>query len=159
MQNVIAIIVGKTNMFHLMNWFDSPLVIITYSIIWFYETSWLRSNYHRDRFGKLTFRALALRCSLWRKGWRSKSQLSKSFTVLIQPLSTCFIKPNFYVSLSHRHSSTFSLETRNLFTLFLSRALISALYWSNTPLVTPHPTMAAWNNGVWRSSSLEENES
>ena len=29
--------------------------------IWFYQTSWLWSNYHHERFGKLTFRVLALR--------------------------------------------------------------------------------------------------
>ena len=30
------------------------------------------------------------------KGWRSKCQLSKPFTVAIRPLSTRLIKPNFY---------------------------------------------------------------
>ena len=28
--------------------------------IWFYQTSWYRSNYHDGRFGKLTFQVLAL---------------------------------------------------------------------------------------------------
>ena len=31
--------------------------------IWFYQTSWQSLNYHRERFGSLTFRALALRQS------------------------------------------------------------------------------------------------
>ena len=31
--------------------------------IWSYQTSWQRLNYHRERFRKLTFRALALRQS------------------------------------------------------------------------------------------------
>ena len=42
-----------------------------------------------------------------------KRQLSKSFTVVIQPLSTRLIKPNFCFDLSHRRSTTVSLETRN----------------------------------------------
>ena len=58
-------------------------------------------NYHRERLRKLTFRALALR------------QLSKSFTVVIQHLSTRLIKPNFSFDLPHRRSTTVSLETRN----------------------------------------------
>ena len=41
--------------------------------------------------------------------------LSKSFTVVISPLSTRLIKPNFCFDLSHRRSTTVSLETRNLF--------------------------------------------
>ena len=40
-------------------------------------------------------------------------KLSKSFTVVIQPLSTRLIKPNFCFDLSHRRSTTVSLETRN----------------------------------------------
>ena len=73
-------------------------------------------NYHRERFGKLTFRALALRQRKFALtvAYRSKRQLSKSFTVVIRPLSTRSIKPNFLVSLSHRRSTTDSLETRNL---------------------------------------------
>ena len=34
-------------------------------------------------------------------------------TVVIQPLSTRLIKPNFFFDLSHRRSTTVSLETRN----------------------------------------------
>ena len=48
---------------------------------------------------------------------RSKRQLVKSFTLVIRVLSTYLIKPNFNVSLSHRRSTTVSLETRNLTTL------------------------------------------
>ena len=48
-------------------------------------------NYHRERFRKL----------------------SKSFTVVIQHLSTRLIKPNFCFDLPHRRSTTVSLETRN----------------------------------------------
>ena len=33
--------------------------------------------------------------------------------MVIQPLSTCLIKPNFRFDLSHRRSTTVSLETRN----------------------------------------------
>ena len=57
------------------------------------------------------------------KGQRSKRQLSKSFTVVIQPLSTRLIKPNFCFDLSHRRSTTVSLETRNLF-IYLFSCLI-----------------------------------
>ena len=42
-------------------------------------------------------------------------QLSKSFTVVIRPLSTCLIK-SISVSISHRRSTTVSLETK----IFLS---------------------------------------
>ena len=45
--------------------------------IWFYQTSWQRLNYHRERFRNL--------------------ELSKPFTVVIQPLSTRLIKPNLCV--------------------------------------------------------------
>ena len=38
---------------------------------------------------------------------------SQSFSVLIQPLSTRLIKPNFCFDLSHRRSTTVSLETRS----------------------------------------------
>ena len=38
---------------------------------------------------------------------------SQSFSVLIQPLSTRLIKPNFCFDLSHRSSTTVSLETRS----------------------------------------------
>ena len=44
-----------------------------------------------------------------------KHQLSKSFRVVIQPLSTRLINPNFCFHLSHRRSTTVSLETRNPF--------------------------------------------
>ena len=47
------------------------------------------------------------------KGLRSKRQLSKSFTVVIQPLSTRLIKANFCFDFSHRRSTTVSSETRN----------------------------------------------
>ena len=47
-------------------------------------------NTHRERFGMLTFRALALRRSECRRANRSKRQLSKSFAVVIT------------VSISHR---------------------------------------------------------
>ena len=43
-------------------------------------------------------------------------KLSKSFTVVIQPLSTRLIKPNFCFDLPHRRSTTVSLETRNPWT-------------------------------------------
>ena len=39
----------------------------------------------------------------------------KSFTVVIRPLSTRLIKPDYPVSLSHRCRTTVSLETRNLY--------------------------------------------
>ena len=41
------------------------------------------------------------------------TKLSKSFTVVIQHLSTRLIKPNFCFDLPHRRSTTVSLETRN----------------------------------------------
>ena len=43
-----------------------------------------------------------------------KHQLSKSLTVIIRPLSTHLIKPNFHVSCSYQCSTTFCLETRIL---------------------------------------------
>ena len=47
------------------------------------------------------------------KSWRSKRELSDSFTVVIRPLSTRLLKPYFHGSLSRR-DTTVSLETRNL---------------------------------------------
>ena len=64
---------------------------------------------------------------------RSKRQLSKSFTVVIQPLSTRLINPNFCFHLSHRRSTTVSLETRNLITTLPfdtnSNHLLTTLHW------------------------------
>ena len=74
-------------------------------------------------FGLCRFSCIACRlCNRWHLWrcrwnglwlWRSKRQLSKSFTVVIQPLSIRLIKPNFCFDLSHRRSTTVSLETRN----------------------------------------------
>ena len=47
--------------------------------------------------------------------WTS-SRSTCVFIVVIRPLSTRLIQPNFHVSLSHRRSTTLSLETKNLFT-------------------------------------------
>ena len=44
-----------------------------------------------------------------KRGERFK-KLSKSFTVVIQPLSTRLIKPNFCSDLPHRRSTTVSLD-------------------------------------------------
>jgi len=41
--------------------------------------------------------------------------------VVIQPLSTRLIKPNFCFDLSHRRSTTVSLETRNSYMSELGR--------------------------------------
>ena len=49
-------------------------------------------------------------------------ETSKSFMVVIQPLSTCLIKPNFCFDLSHRRSTTVSSETRNSFNAQENRA-------------------------------------
>ena len=51
-------------------------------------------------------------------------KLSKPFTVAIQPLSTRLIKPNFCFHLSHRRSTTVSLETRNPFENYVVCAFI-----------------------------------
>ena len=45
--------------------------------------------------------------------------------MVIQPLSTRLIKPNFCFDLPHRRSTTVSLETRNSFTLFCLESLTS----------------------------------
>ena len=60
-------------------------------------------------------------------------RLSKFFTVVIQPLSTRLIKPNFCFHLPLRPSTTVSLETRNPFTAQLLRPCSS--------LATPKLTM------------------
>ena len=67
--------------------------LYVYKTFWFYQTNWLRLSYHCERFKKL----------------------SKPFTVVIQPLSPPLIKPKIFVfiRLSHRRSTTVSLETRN----------------------------------------------
>ena len=72
------------------------------------------------RVSKLTFRALALRLSLWQKAnarnVRSETLYGGQFT-----LSTLLIKPNYLVLLLHWRSTTVSMETRplNLFLSFL----------------------------------------
>ena len=80
------------------------------------------SNYHGERFGNLN------RC-----------QLSKSFTVIIRPLSTRLIKAKFRVSLSHRRSTTVSLETRILFFIITSSETKRVYkFKSANKLVTDH---------------------
>ena len=54
------------------------------------------------------------------KGSTFLLSVSKPFTVVIQPLSTRLIKPNFCFHHSHRRSTTVSLETRNPLTLEMS---------------------------------------
>ena len=49
-----------------------------------------------------------------------RRQLFKCLTVVIRLSSACLIKPNFYVSLSHRRSTTVSLETRKFFLYVMS---------------------------------------
>ena len=65
---------------------------------------------------KLTFQALALRQSKWRRANARNVSFFKSFKVVIQPLSILWWNQTF-VSLSHRRSSTVSLETRNSFSI------------------------------------------
>jgi len=50
-------------------------------------------------------------------------QMIQIFTVVVRPLSRRLLKPNFHAkkfSLSHRSSTTISLEIRNLFTVLIS---------------------------------------
>ena len=54
--------------------------------------------------------------SAHRVGW---CQLSKSFTLVIWPLSTLLIIAICHVSLFQQHNPTVSLETRNLFMIIL----------------------------------------
>ena len=75
-------------------------------------------NCHRERFRKLTFRSdEGLK--------RSKRQLSKSFTVAIQHLSTRLIKPNFCFDLPHRRSITVSLELEIHFSSLVHFGVVS----------------------------------
>ena len=73
-----------------------------------------------------TFRAKKAKvCTTW-PTWNNRNtrNLPKSFTVVIQPLSTRLIKPNFCFHLSHRRSTTVPLETRNPFTRNLRQSCI-----------------------------------
>ena len=54
--------------------------------------------------------------------------------VVIQPLSTRLIKPNFCFNLSHRRSTTVSLETRNSFKI-ISFGLIFFSYFLSIPIL------------------------
>ena len=74
----------------------------------FRENQWQSSSY-KPQHPTIPLFALT-------KGQRSKRQLSKYFTVVFQPLSTRFIKPNCCFLLSHRRSTTAPLETSNPFT-------------------------------------------
>jgi len=60
-----------------------------------HQISKTRLNYHRERFRKLTFRALALRQSEGQRANAQNVSFLNFFTVVIQPLSTRLIKPNF----------------------------------------------------------------
>ena len=59
------------------------------------------------------------------KGYSLKHQLSKSFTLIVWPLSTGLIKPNFHASLCHQCSATISLKTRNLFNAQITNVIFS----------------------------------
>ena len=52
--------------------------------------------------------------------------------MVIQPLSTRLIKPNFCFDLSHRRSTTVSLETRNLFFITRLKSSLEVLLQQNT---------------------------
>ena len=73
--------------------------------------------------------------------------VSKSFTVVIQPLSTRLIKPNFCLDLSHRRSTTVSLETRNSFTLcnIMHHGCSTERAWPETAI-----SLAAGMHGIYR---------
>ena len=56
----------------------------------------------------------------------TSQRIAEAFRIfhgVIRPLSTLLIKPNFHVSLSHRRSATFSLESSNLFIAILCNLL------------------------------------
>ena len=77
--------------------------------------------------------------------------------MVIQPLSTRLIKPNFHVSLSNRRSTTVSLETRNLFPNIL-RAFsshktpkfyfLSFSFWSTIRWGFEFPKMITFKNNT-----------
>ena len=68
--------------------------------IWFYQTGWWRSIYHRERLGKLEFQVLALH----------KSETS-AFHIFHGGNSTFKNLINLHVSLSHQRSTKVFLET------------------------------------------------
>ena len=76
----------------------------------------LFTNFHQwQRSSTLSYKPQQPTITLFAltKGSRSKRQLSESFAVAIQHLSTRLIKPYFCFDLPHRRSTTVSLETRN----------------------------------------------
>ena len=64
-------------------------------------------------FGNLTFRALALRQREICPDEAKKSPF-KPFRVVVRPLSTCFDKNKIFMFLSHRRSSSVSVQPRIL---------------------------------------------
>ena len=54
------------------------------------------------------------------KGLTLERQLCKSFTVIIRPLSTCLIKANFHVVLSHRRSTTVMVFQNSLAPMWIA---------------------------------------
>ena len=66
---------------------------------WFYQASWERLNYHRERLRKLTSRALALRQSEMTKDSDERPTLETSACSIFHGGNSTFInslvKPNF----------------------------------------------------------------
>ena len=69
---------------------------------------------HRAEIEKLTFRALALRHSLWRRANARNVSFSISVRWSIYIVNSVD-KPTFRVSLPHRRSTTVSLETNPIY--------------------------------------------
>ena len=103
--------------------------------------------------------------------------------MVISPLSTRLIKPNFCFDLSHRRSTTVSLETRNLFNNYnytfnlIYFTLPNSTWTYHNPIIKPQPTsithltctlmfknvkvtthvnpkITAWSNGLMSTSVL-----
>ena len=74
----------------------------------------------------------------------------KSFMVVIQPLSTRLIKPNFCFDLSHRRSTAVSLETRNPLNLLV--VCVFVFYFSYFPSDPPYVTDDLRSKGAFKDS-------
>ena len=70
-------------------------------------------------------------------------QLCKSFTVIIRPLSTCLIKANFHVALSHRRSTTVMVLQNSLAPMWIALG---------TRLIPEMPLSEHFNQ-IWRTVS------
>ena len=98
------------------------------------------------RVDKGRFNSVKDRSQRCDKGLTLERQLCKSFTVIIRLLSTCLIKANFHIALTHRRSTTVQLE------MVLQNSLAPMWIALGTRLIPEMPLSEHFNQ-IWRTVS------